>query len=50
MKFLKYVLILLLIVVIGLAIYTFLQPDEYDFTRTRTLNAPAEVVYEQLDD
>ncbi len=50
MKVLKYVLLLLLVVAVGLGIYAAIQPGEYDFTRSRTIQAPAEVVYEQVDD
>lgn len=50
MKILKYLFILLLILVVGLAIYTAMQPSEYDIMRTRMVEAPAEVVYNQVDD
>jgi len=50
MKILKYILLLILVVVIGLAIYTTMQPGEYEFTKTRIVQAPVEVVFEQVDD
>lgn len=50
MKILKYLLLLLLIVAVGLGIYAVMQPSEYDFTRTRVVEVPAEVVYDQVDD
>ncbi|MEX0291361.1 MAG: SRPBCC family protein [Flavobacteriaceae bacterium] len=50
MKILKYVLLLLLAVVVGLGIYTAVQPSEYDFARSRTIDAPAQVLYENVDD
>ncbi len=50
MKILKYVLIFVLIVVVGLLIYTFIQPSEYEFSRTRVIDAPAELVYANVDD
>lgn len=50
MKFLKYLFFLLLIVIIGLAIYIAVQPNDFNVTRTRTINAPAPVVYNHVND
>lgn len=50
MKILKYILLFVLIVVIGLAIYAAVQPDSYEVKRTRVLNAPVEVVYDNVSD
>lgn len=50
MKALKYIFLLLLIVVIGLAIYVAVQPNSYDVSRTRTIKAPASVVYNEVID
>lgn len=50
MKALKYIFFLLLIVIIGLAIYIAVQPNSYEVTRTRTINAPAPVVYNNVID
>lgn len=50
MKFLKYLLFLLLIIFIGLAIYIAVQPNSFQVTRERTIDAPATVVYNNLID
>ena len=50
MKILKYVLIFVLIVVVGMLVYTFIQPSEYEISRTRVIEAPAELVYANVDD
>lgn len=50
MKALKYILFLLLILFIGFAIYIAVQPNSFEVQRTRTINAPASVVYENVID
>lgn len=50
MKALKYILFLLLILVIGMAIYIAVQPNNFEVTRTRTIKAPAEVLYDNVID
>ena len=50
MKSLKYVLFLLLILGIGFSIYIAVQPNAYDITRTRTIKAPAAVIYNNVID
>ncbi|WP_452221135.1 SRPBCC family protein [Lacinutrix salivirga] len=50
MKYLKYLLLLLLIVIIGLAIYIAVQPNNFEVKRSRTINAPAAVVYNNVID
>ncbi|WP_299336061.1 SRPBCC family protein [uncultured Psychroserpens sp.] len=50
MKVLKYILFLLLIVFIGLAIYIAVQPNSFEVQRSKTINAPASVVYENIID
>ncbi|MEH6536380.1 MAG: SRPBCC family protein [Psychroserpens sp.] len=50
MKALKYILFLLLILFIGIAIYIAVQPNSFEVTRTKTINAPASVVYENVID
>ncbi|MDU8886068.1 SRPBCC family protein [Yeosuana sp. MJ-SS3] len=50
MKFLKYLLFLLLIAIIGVAIYIAVQPNEYSVTRSRSIQAPASVIYENVID
>ncbi|MDB4293465.1 GyrI-like domain-containing protein [Maribacter sp.] len=50
MKILKYILLLVLILAVGLAIYAAMQPDAFEVKRTRVLNAPVEVVYNNVSD
>ena len=50
MKALKYILFLLLILIIGLAIYIAVQPNEFEVSRTRTIKAPAPVIYNNVID
>ncbi|MEL6917481.1 MAG: SRPBCC family protein, partial [Bacteroidota bacterium] len=50
MKVLKYVLLFVLVIVVGVVIYAALQPSAYEVTRTRTVKAPVEVVYSNVDD
>ncbi|WP_298550805.1 GyrI-like domain-containing protein [uncultured Algibacter sp.] len=50
MKALKYILFLLLIVIIGTAIYIAVQPNSFEVSRTRTINAPASVIYNNVID
>ena len=50
MKALKYILFLLLILIIGVAIYIAVQPNTFEVSRTRTINAPAPVLYNNVID
>jgi len=50
MKVLKYILFLVLILIIGLAIYVAVQPNTYSFERSRTINAPASLLYTKVND
>ena len=50
MKLLKSFLFLLLILIIGSLIYVAVQPNDYLVTRTKTINAPAELVYNNVID
>ena len=50
MKAFKYILFLLLIVIIGTAIYITVQPNSFEVTRTRTIKAPAAVIYDNVID
>jgi effector-binding domain-containing protein len=50
MKSLKYILFLLLIAVIGLSIYIAVQPNSFEVTRSRTIKAPAGVIYDNVID
>ena len=50
MKYLKYILFLLLIAIIGAAIYIAVQPNEFSVTRVRTIKAPASIIYNNVND
>ena len=50
MKALKYVLFLLLIIGIGFAIYIAVQPNSFEVTRSHIINAPQQVVYNEVID
>ncbi|MCK8481574.1 SRPBCC family protein [Psychroserpens algicola] len=50
MKALKYILFLLLILFIGLAIYIAVQPNSFEVERKRTINAPINMVYDNVID
>lgn len=50
MKTLKYVLLLLLVLIIGFSIYIAVQPNSFEVTRTKTINAPQAVVYNNVID
>jgi len=48
MKAFKYILFLFLILFIGLSIYVGVQPNSFEVTRDRTINAPVPVIYNDL--
>ncbi len=50
MRFLKYILLLLLIVVIGSAIYIATLESEYNIKQSRIIKAPAEVIFDNIND
>jgi effector-binding domain-containing protein len=50
MKFLKYLLFLLLIAFIGMAIYVAVQPNDFEVTESTTINAPKAVVFDIVSD
>ena len=50
MKAFKYILFLLLILFIGFAIYIAVQPNDYEFNRSKIINAPTPVVYDVVND
>lgn len=50
MKFLKYLLFLVLIAIIGFAIYVAVQPNSFEVSRERTINAPSSVLYDNVID
>ncbi|MBT8272830.1 MAG: GyrI-like domain-containing protein [Bacteroidia bacterium] len=50
MKAFKYIIFLLLIIIIGVAIYIGVQPNSYEVSRTRNFEAPAAVIYDNVID
>jgi len=50
MKALKYILFLLLILIIGTAIYIAVQPNSFEVTRNRTIKAATPVLYDHVID
>ena len=50
MKALKYILFVLLIVIIGFCIYVAVQPNSFEVKRTRTIKAPATVLFTHVSD
>lgn len=50
MKAFKYVFFLILIAIIGISIYIAVQPNTFEISRTRTIKAPASVIYKQVID
>lgn len=50
MKASKYIFFLFLIAVIGTAIYIAVQPNTFEVSRTRTISAPAAVIYNNVID
>ena len=50
MKIIKYLLLLVLVVVIGLVAYTAMQPDDYDIHRSRLIKAPAKVIFNNVNE
>lgn len=50
MKALKYILFLVLILIIGLAIYIAVQPNSFEVERSKTIQAPVAVVYNNVID
>lgn len=50
MKLLKYLLFLVLILIIGTAIYVAVQPNSYEFQRSRVMEVPAAVVFDKVND
>ncbi|WP_250432833.1 SRPBCC family protein [Hanstruepera flava] len=50
MKALKYILFIVLILVIGISIYIAVQPNSFEVKRSRTINAPAAVIYNNVID
>ena len=50
MKYIKYLLFLLLIAFIAIAIYVAVQPNDYTVTRSKTIEAPASLIYDEVID
>ncbi len=50
MKLLKYLFFLILILFVGVALYFGTQDGDYSITETRVIDAPAEVVFQQIND
>ncbi|MCF8272771.1 MAG: transcription activator effector-binding protein [Flavobacteriaceae bacterium] len=50
MKTFKYFLFLLLIISIGFCVYVAVQPNSFQVSRTRSIKAPASVIYNQVID
>ena len=50
MKIIKYGLLTLLVLLIGLAIYSAVQPNSYEVKRTRFIDVPNEMVYNNVSD
>ncbi len=50
MKFLKYLIFLILIFIIGFSIYIAVQPNDFEITKSKTINAPASVISEIIKD
>lgn len=50
MKSLKYILFLLLIGIIGISIYVAVQPNSFEVTKTKSIKAPAAVIFEAIRD
>lgn len=50
MKALKYIFFLLLILIIGFAIYVAVQPNDFSFNRSKVINAPTEVIYNTVNE
>ncbi|EGV42959.1 transcription activator effector-binding protein [Bizionia argentinensis JUB59] len=50
MKTLKYILFILLIITIGVSVYIAVQPNDFKVTRTRTVAAPSQVIYNHIID
>lgn len=50
MKALKYIFFLLLILIIGFAIYVAVQPNDFNFNRSKVIKAPEQVLYNTVND
>ena len=50
MKAFKFIVFLLLILIIGASTYVAVQPNNYEVARSRTINAPTAVIYDNVID
>ncbi|MGE5943886.1 MAG: transcription activator effector-binding protein, partial [Flavobacteriales bacterium] len=50
MRTFKYFAFIFLIAIIGTAIYIAVQPNDYAFSRSRVINAPASVLFNKVND
>jgi effector-binding domain-containing protein len=50
MKIIKYLLLLLVVIVVGGALYVMIQPDAYDVKSSKTIKAPANVIFNNVND
>jgi hypothetical protein len=50
MKFLKYLLLLVLVVIIGVLLFGAMQPSNYDVSRSKLIKAPVSSVYNTIND
>lgn len=50
MKAFKYLIFLLLIAIIGMAIYVAVQPNEFKFSRSRIIDAPKSMIFNTVND
>jgi effector-binding domain-containing protein len=50
MEAFKFIIFLLLILIIGACTYVAVQPNQYEVVRTRTIDAPAAVIYDNIID
>jgi hypothetical protein len=50
MKSLKYIIFFLLILIIGACIYVAVQPNNFEVVKSRTIEAPAAVIYNEVID
>lgn len=49
MKFIKYIFFLLLVAIIAVTIYVAVQPNQYEFNRSRIIKAPAALLYSKVN-
>lgn len=50
MKFLKYLLLFLVVVIAGAVIYVSVQPTEYDVSRSKVIKAPINIAFNTVND